>query len=110
MKTIYLLSFLFISSCAHVDMKAVYYADTAKVYKCQQHIISQSIADTSLNSLAVGEKKDSDQGSTGYKECITQRPEQDTIVMECKKPMVYKTIYTSNLANCHKFMADNKLI
>ena len=100
---------MFLSSCAQLlpNSKAIYFADTAKKHTCDPKVFDESLVNQMLNP-SVSDLKQA-QDSSGYSDCTSLKPDPDSSLWTCKKPIPYSSFSTTKLANCHKFMADNKL-
>lgn len=108
MKGIAILSLVIaITSCSHFEYVSMYHADNAGTYKCEPTV--QEVAFNNIERY-----KEMDMGEfekhTGYNECSHSEVKDDYIVVECKKPTLYRRISSMKPAMCHKFMADNKVM
>lgn len=98
-----LLTLAFVSSCAFQPYRAIYVADTAGVNKCQVSAAQEWMVDFEKHDMEAFENY------SGYSECELAEKSKATMIVSCKKPTPYSSITTWKMADCHKFMNDNKI-
>jgi hypothetical protein len=103
-----ILMLLLASSCAVLIPKYgnMYYADTAGTYKCDATVMDMSIVN--IDTFKNMNIKDFENHS-GYSECKNTLSSEDTAIVECKTPTLYRRVASTKMAQCHKFLADNNI-
>jgi hypothetical protein len=96
-----LLSLLILSSCGYLTYGTMYRADTAKQFDCGQ--ITQF-----TEELAQGLNPDADlkvklEKEAGFRSCVYSKPSEDSLLMECTEPKVYKSFFSRKSAECVAF-------
>lgn len=97
------------SACAHHQYGVLYSADTTKKGKCDPIPYTEATIEAIFNKLGNDEMQKAEEQS-GYSECTVSYPDKDSILSECKKPIIYKGYLSKKRAGCDKFMSDNKLL
>lgn len=98
---------LLLAGCAHIEHKAIYFADTANKHKCDPRVFSEELINSMLHPSQDSLKKAEE--SSGYSDCVATNPDSNSMLWSCKKPIPYMSFSTTKLAHCHKFMNDNNL-
>jgi hypothetical protein len=85
----------------------LYNANNAGTDKCVGRLLSKDylIFDQKMTK----ESADFFTKTTGYSDCKTVSQSKDHQETTCSKPYLYKSISTSNMAKCHKFMKEQKI-
>jgi hypothetical protein len=96
-----LLSLLVLSSCGYLSYGTMYRADTTKQFECGQ--MTQF-----TEELALGLNPDADlkvklEKEAGFRSCVYSKPSEDSLLMECTEPKVYKSLFTKKSAECVAF-------
>jgi hypothetical protein len=110
MKLIFLLS---LASCAGINEKpsTYYYIKTTKrpgIDSCAPKYESKELMEQSTQIMNEIDQKGFEQHS-GYSNCKHSMVADSTYLIECKAPVLYKRLTTTSLAQCDKFMTENKL-
>lgn len=93
-------------SCAHLTYSSRYSADTTGQNKCTLVVLDNSMIQT-ISEQSEKEMLDA-MKKVGYSDCKFERNESGLLTV-CQNPILYKTLFTKNMAECHKFLKDNKI-
>ena len=108
MKNILLIiTLISLSSCASMHTGVIFMADNLKKNKCDGTPLAVGDIDSFINPT-VENIKELDK-TLGYTDCVRSKPSSSSSLLVCNQPSTYKLFSSQNLAECNKFLLDNKL-